>query len=168
MRSYGNRGTYVKRGETRTKRKSTRLSSKYVSSMLKPIVNGQDRVIIKGRLTGLNEYVSAERSNRFKAASIKREMEEVITLCLAEACQKGTLHSHTKPCELWITWVEENHRRDLDNISFATKFIQDAMVRAGVFPDDSTKFIRLIHHTVAFDPKNPRIEITIRERKEHD
>ncbi len=137
--------------------------------MLKPIGNGHlDRVIIKGRLTGLNEYVSAERSNRFKAASIKKSEEEVITLALIDAVQKGTLHSHTKPCELWITWVEQNHRRDLDNISFATKFIQDAMVKSGVFPDDSTKFIRLIHHTVAFDPNNPRIEITIRERKEHE
>ena len=137
--------------------------------MLKPIENGQlDRVIIKGRLTGLNEYVSAERTNRFKAASIKRSEEENITLALIESVENGTLHSHTSPCELWITWVEQNHRRDLDNISFATKFIQDAMVRSGVFPDDSTRYIQLIHHTVAFDPNNPRVEITIRERKTHD
>ena len=135
---------------------------------LKSSESGQvDRVVIKGRLVGLNEYVEAERTNRFKAASIKRDVENHIAVSLMFATEQGTLHSHTKPCELWITWVEPNHRRDLDNISFATKMIQDAMVRAGVFPDDNTKFIRLIHHTVAFDPNNPRVEVTIREVR-HD
>lgn len=133
---------------------------------LKPSENGQpDRVTIKGRLLSLNEYINAERTNRYKAAQIKRDVEERVTIALVDATEAGTLHSHIDPCELWITWIEPNHKRDLDNISFATKFIQDAMVRAGVFPDDNTNFIRLLHHTVAFDPNNPRIEITIKERK---
>lgn len=122
-------------------------------------------MIINGRLVGLNDYVAAERTNRFKAAKIKRDTEDHIALSLMFAAESGTLHSHIHPCELWITWVEPNHRRDLDNISFATKMIQDAMVHAGVFPDDNTKFIKLIHHTVAFDPNNPHVEVIIREVK---
>lgn len=99
---------------------------------------------------------------------MKTEMEEQVWLAMSIAGNNGTLHKHTKPCELWICFIEQNHRRDLDNISFAVKAIQDAMVRAGVFPDDSTKFIRLLHYTVIFDPNNPRIEITIRERKKDE
>ena len=133
---------------------------------LKPSENGQiDRVTVKGRMIGLNEYINAERTNKYKAAQLKRDAEEEVTLALVEAYRAGTLHSHISPCELWITWVEPNHRRDLDNISFGTKAIQDAMVRAGVFPDDDTRCISLLHHTVAFDANNPRIEITIKERR---
>lgn len=132
-------------------------------------MSGQlDRVIIKGRLTGLNDYVNAERTNKFKAAKMKTEAEDIVTLALIRAAEQGTLHSHKNQCELWITWVEPNHRRDLDNVSFATKFIQDAMVRAEVFPDDGSKYIQLLHHTIAFDSNDPRIEITIRERKHHE
>jgi Holliday junction resolvase RusA-like endonuclease len=122
-------------------------------------------VVIEGRLVGLNDYVNAERTNRFKAAKIKKEMETLITVYLHNADLAGTLHKHTKPCELWITWVEPNKRRDLDNISFGTKFIQDAMVRYGVFPDDNQNYIRLLHHTTAFDKKCPRVEVIIREWK---
>ena len=81
------------------------------------------------------------------------------------ACDMGKLHKHTNPCELWITFVEENHRRDLDNISFCVKGIQDGLVKCGVFPDDSTKYINLLHYTVAFDKENPRVEVTIRENR---
>ncbi len=102
------------------------------------------------------------------AAKTKVDMETQVWLAMSFAGDAGTLHKHTKPCELWICFVEPNHRRDLDNISFAVKAIQDAMVRAGVFPDDSTKWIQVLHYTVAFDPNNPRIEITIRERKNHE
>ena len=155
-----------KRTVTRSKKKSTLSSCKSGWLRLKPNESGAlDRIVIKGRLIGLNEYVAAERTNRYKAAQIKRDTEELITLSLIDANEAGTLHSHIHPCELWITWVEPNHRRDIDNISFATKMIQDAMVRAGVFPDDNSKFICLLHHTVAYDNNNPRVEITIRERK---
>ena len=61
--------------------------------------------------------------------------------------------------------LEEKHRRDLDNISFCVKGIQDGLVKCGVFPDDSTKYINLLHYTVAFDKDNPRVEVTIRENR---
>ena len=78
-----------------------------MSWKLKPSANGQpDKVIIKGRMTGLNDYINAERTNKFKAAKIKTEAEDIVSLALIRAEEQGTLHSHTEPCELWITWVE--------------------------------------------------------------
>ena len=48
------------------------------------------------------------------------------------------------PIALKITWYEKNKRRDVDNITFATKFIQDALVKCGVIENDSQK-LSLIH-----------------------
>lgn len=137
--------------------------------MIKPAENGQsDHLTIKGRLPGLNEYIDVERTNRFAAAKMKREFEQHIGAFIYMAVDQGTLHSHDKPCELIIKWFEPNRRRDLDNISFATKFIQDALVKCGVFPDDNSKYIRALHHTYHVDTAEPRIEITIREEGNND
>ena len=37
-----------------------------------------DFVVIKGKLPSLNEYIEAERTNRYKAAKMKKEAEELI------------------------------------------------------------------------------------------
>lgn len=132
---------------------------------LQPYESGLDTIVISGRLVSLNEYISAERGNMYHAASLKRQLEEKTIASAVMACDLGKLHKHTNPCELWITFVEENHRRDLDNISFCVKGIQDGLVKCGVFPDDSTKYINLLHYTVAFDKENPRVEVTIRENR---
>ena len=41
-----------------------------------------------------------------------------------------------------FTWREKDKGRDLDNIAFAKKFILDAMVRRGIIPDDSQKWVK--------------------------
>lgn len=112
----------------------------------------------------MNEYIDAERTNRFKAAGLKRKAQREIKAYAMQAIRKGTLHRHENTCELLIKWVEPNNRRDADNISFGTKFLQDALVEIGVFPDDSRKYIDELHHTFETDKENPRIEVTIRER----
>lgn len=133
---------------------------------LQPYESGNDTITINGRLVGLNEYINAERTNLYKAAQIKRQLEnDTIAACYI-AVDRGTLHKHTNQCELWVTFVEPNHRRDLDNISFCIKGIQDALVKCGVFKDDSTKYINVLHYTVAFDANNPRVIVTIKEKYE--
>lgn len=127
--------------------------------------SGLDTITISGRLIGLNEYINAERTNLYKAANMKRQLEQDTIAATYIALDRGTIHKHTKPCELWVTFVEPNHRRDLDNISFCIKGIQDALVKCGVFQDDSTKYIQVLHYTIAFDAKNPRVIVTIKERK---
>lgn len=127
--------------------------------------SGLDTITISGRLIGLNEYINAERTNLYKAANMKRQLEQDTIAATYIALDRGTIHKHTNPCELWVTFVEPNHRRDLDNISFCIKGIQDALVKCGVFQDDSTKYIQVLHYTIAFDAKNPRVIVTIKERK---
>lgn len=115
------------------------------------------------RLTSLNEYINAERGNRFHAAGIKKKMQKDLTVFIRNAIQNGRLHRHDKPCALWFYWTVPNKRRDLDNIAFATKFVQDALVVNGVFPDDNLEHIVELHHSVRIFPKTFECRLEIRE-----
>ena len=112
----------------------------------------------------MNEYISAERSNRYRAANIKRKTQDELNLYIRHEINAGRLHRHEKPCTLEIVWTEKNNRRDADNIEFATKFIQDALVEMGVFPDDNRKYITgHTHRVVTGDDYS--IEVTIKENR---
>lgn len=115
------------------------------------------------RLTSLNEYINAERGNRFHAAGIKKKMQKELSVYIREAILKGELHRHEKPCSLIFMWTVPNKRRDLDNIAFATKFIQDALVANGVFQDDNLAHIVELHHSVKVFPKVFECRLTIVE-----
>lgn len=54
-------------------------------------------------------------------------------------------------------WIEKDRRRDKDNISFAKKFIQDALIDAQILPDDGWKWIEGFEDHFAVDRKNPRM-----------
>ena len=113
---------------------------------------------IYGRLSSLNEYTLSCRANRYGANSLKKKNQKLIFEAIKEL-QPVTQY----PVKLKITWYEPNQRRDVDNIVFATKFIQDALVEYGIFEDDSQKYINGLEHQVLVDKKNPRIVVEIME-----
>lgn len=122
-----------------------------------------EEITFPTKLISLNEYVNAERMNRYKSANIKRSTQDELGLYIRHAIHCGLLHRHTKKCSLLIDWYEPNNRRDCDNVGFAIKFIQDALVENGVFPDDSRKYIEGIAHRIYTDQKKPRIVVHILE-----
>lgn len=68
--------------------------------------------IISGRLDNLNDYVSAERSNRYKGAKMKSINQN---LAFREAfVQPGGIHIK-RPVKMVYRWYERDRRRDLDN-----------------------------------------------------
>lgn len=71
---------------------------------------------IPGRLPGLNEYISAERANRYKGAKLKSGSECMISDEIT-AQLKGI--QIKKPVEMHYLWIEPNNRRDRGNIAFA-------------------------------------------------
>lgn len=116
------------------------------------------KFVINGRLSSLNEYTLANRGNRYGGNSMKRKNEAIIV----EAIMKAKLEKVTEyPVKLKISWYEPNKRRDIDNIVFATKFIQDSLVNIGVLENDSQKYITQLEHKVLVDKECPRVEVVI-------
>jgi Holliday junction resolvase RusA-like endonuclease len=119
------------------------------------------KLIITGRLPGLNEYTVANRTNPHKGGKMKKDAEEVVIWSIRQQLRR--LHI-TKPVLLKYDFYEPNKRRDLDNISsFAHKVIQDALVKTHVLENDGWKNILGYTDQFYHDPKNPRIEVVIAE-----
>jgi Holliday junction resolvase RusA-like endonuclease len=96
------------------------------------------KLVIPGTLPNLNDYIEAERSHRQKAAAMKRKCEQMIILHIKNQ-MRGC--SFKKPVRIKYTWYEKDRRRDLDNVAFAKKFVQDALVKAKVIQNDSQKWV---------------------------
>lgn len=120
------------------------------------------KLIIKGLLPGLNEYISAERRNKYAAAKMKKQTEHYIIWEIKR--QLGNKKA-VEPVTINYCWVEKNRRRDKDNIAFAKKFIQDALVKAGVLENDGWANIEGFTDSFEVDKKNPRVEVGIKEEK---
>ena len=112
---------------------------------------------IKGRLPGLNEYITALNSNRYEGNAMKQQAEKDITRQLIPKVKI------TKPVFIKYKWYEQSRRRDLDNVAFAKKFINDAMVKCGVLQNDGWKNIVGFSDEFYIDKENPRTEIEIME-----
>ena len=118
------------------------------------------KFVIKGRLVSLNEYINSERTNRYAAAKLKKEQQTLISWAIKQYNLKPVSNY---PVKLKITWYEKNNKRDADNVVFAKKFLQDALVVAGILKDDSRKYIVGFEEEVLTDKQDPRIEIEIME-----
>lgn len=120
----------------------------------------QYRLVIHGRLPNLNEYINAERTNRYIAANMKKKTEERIAAEILT--QLNGLHI-TEMVNMVYTWVEPNKKRDKDNIAFAKKFIQDALVKSGVLNNDGWREIDGFSDLFKVDPDNVGVKVDIVE-----
>lgn len=109
---------------------------------------------IPGRLPGLNDIVAAAKEHFGSYA----KMKERYTTEIAWLAKKLPQYERIT---LVITWYEPDRRRDPDNIMAGQKFILDALVHAGVIPNDSQRYVRGITHRFRVDRINPRVEVEI-------
>lgn len=116
------------------------------------------KIILQGEFVSQNEYIEAERTNRFMAAKIKDAESERVAWET-----NGTIPVKGYPIDLTFFWYAKNRRRDPDNISFATKFILDGLQISGVLENDGWKQINSICHVFKIDKSNPRVELFIEE-----
>ena len=116
------------------------------------------RLTIPGRMPGLNDYVRAERANRYAASKMKKQQTERAGIAAAE---QG-MPSFEGRVEIAFTWVEADRRRDMDNVAFAKKFILDGLVRAGVIRDDTPRYVAGFSDRFDYDGRDPRIEVEVR------
>ena len=116
---------------------------------------------IVGRLDGLNDYTSANRTNPYKGSKMKADAEKTIMYSIRQQLHRLNI---TKPVRLKYEFWEPNKRRDLDNISaFAHKVIQDSLVKTGILLNDSWDYIVGYSDFFYVDKNNPRIEVTLEE-----
>ena len=121
------------------------------------------RLVIEGTLPSLNEYINAERSQRHAAARMKREAQELVSWYIR--AQLGSQVA-SKPVRMHYLWVVPSRRKDRDNIAFAKKFVQDALVKMGFLHNDGWKYVLGWSDDFDVDPDRPRIEVTITEVEE--
>ena len=121
----------------------------------------QYKFTIPGRLEGLNEYTSANRTNPHKGGKVKKDCENRIICAIRE--QLRGVHIE-RPVLIYYQFYEPNNRRDKDNIlSCAAKFVHDSLKKTKVIEEDGPKHIHNFYFDTFVDKENPRIEVTITE-----
>ena len=118
-------------------------------------------LVIPTRLNNLNDYITADRTNRYKGAAMKARNEALVKVAIKQQMRSIRIE---RPVYMEYTWYERNKRRDLDNISsFGRKVIQDALVQTRVLVNDGWNEIVGFSDQFHVDAANPRIEVLIRE-----
>lgn len=93
------------------------------------------KVEIPMKFPSFNEYVNECRSNKFAAASTKKQLERDIGYFI------NKLPKFEKPVRINFLWIEANKKRDFDNICYAKKFILDALQKSGKLKNDNRKWV---------------------------
>lgn len=118
-------------------------------------------LVIPTRLNNLNDYITADRTNRYKGAAMKARNEALVKVAIKQQMRSIRIE---RPVYMEYTWYERNKRRDLDNISsFGRKVIQDALVQTRVLVNDGWNEIVGFSDQFYVDAANPRIKVLIRE-----
>ena len=116
------------------------------------------KIEILYKFPSLNEYVNECRKNKFAGAKMKAKIESDIAYYI------NMLPTYKKSITIHFHWVEENKRRDLDNICFAKKFILDCMVKCGKLKDDNRKCVVGFTDTFSYG-KTSKVILDIKEEQ---
>lgn len=123
--------------------------------LLKDMAKVMYKITIPFKLPSLNEYIRVCRTNPYKASKFKDNIESNISIFF-------DLPQITRPVVLHFRWVEDNKRRDLDNVAAGKKFILDALVKSGIIPNDNHNYVKGFTDTFDY-AKEALVEIEIEE-----
>lgn len=117
-----------------------------------------------GRLPGANEYINACRAN----VHVGNDMKKSAQMELKADILNAHVPRYGNPVEIRMRWHEPksgNHRRrDFDNITFAQKFVLDAMQETHVIANDDLSHVKSVTHEVIPEEKEPfGVEVYIKE-----
>lgn len=110
---------------------------------------------IPHKLPSLNDYVRACRAHKMAGASMKKKTEKLISEFMTD------LVPITGPVSIHCHWTDANGRRDIDNVSFAVKFILDALQHQGILPNDNREYVRDISHSFEVDKESKEYSVTV-------
>ena len=112
------------------------------------------------KLPSANDYIRACRTNRFEAAKMKRDIEEMIGFYILDA----KVPRFENPVIIHFLWMEKSKKRDLDNIAFGKKFILDALIRFGCLKDDNRRCVTAFRDDFCYGDEN-KVILTIEEQR---
>lgn len=113
---------------------------------------------IQERLIGLNEYVNENRKHHRKGAECVKKNEMIIRSYIRKQLKKVSIDY---PVFIKYTWIERDRCRDKDNVAFAKKFIQDALVIEGVLQNDGWKHVTGFSDQFKVNKKNPGVQVEL-------
>ncbi len=115
-------------------------------------------IIIHGRMPTLNEYIKAERGNRYAGAKLKKEATELVRVQTLRAPKV------THKVDVAFEW-HTTRRADHDNIAFQKKFTLDGLVLSGVLEDDSPRYVGRFSDKIVKD-KEDYVIVTLTKSEE--
>lgn len=119
------------------------------------------KIVFKGEFTDLNTYIKAINGSKFSGNNIKQEeTDRVYYECLKQKIKP----TEEYPVHIVYNWYSKDKRKDIDNICFSKKYINDGMVIAKVIKDDSQKYVTSIEDNFFVDKNNPRVEVLITKK----
>ena len=111
---------------------------------------------IPGRFCSLNDFIGMSYHDQNDA---KARYDNLVAL----SARCARIKPYNSRIRYHVLWVEQNRKRDLDNVAFGKKFIQDGLIKAGIIRNDTHHEIAGFSDEFAYDSKNPRIVVTIEE-----
>jgi Holliday junction resolvase RusA-like endonuclease len=117
------------------------------------------KLIIDGELPGLNEYIDALKTSKYKGNVLKQDTDTYIMWQI----KAQRLQAIKIPVTVNFKWINKDVKRDLDNIASAKKFIFDALVKMGVLQNDTQRWVKGFTDTFEINKLRPRVEVEITE-----
>lgn len=110
------------------------------------------KIFIDYNFISWNEYINAERGNRYRANNIKQWEKQYIVFTVKDK------YSGSYPVTLTVRPYFKDKRRDLDN--FRLKGLIDGLVAAGVIKNDNLNCIdRIVIEPIFTDATGVEIDI---------
>ena len=104
---------------------------------------------INQKFPTLNEYIRAERSNKYCASQLKKQYTNI-----ARTYAELSRIKIDKKIDIEFIWGITNKKSDPDNIAFGKKFILDGFVDAGLLENDGHKQVNSLKDTFEFNKTN--------------
>lgn len=122
----------------------------------------RQKLVVKGRLPGMNELINANRISRWSGHNQKKTQTARIEKLAAKQLEKVDYK-----IDLTFKWFCKDRRRDKDNIAGGgQKFVLDGLQEAGIIRNDGWKEIGKISHEYYIDKERERVEVILEESDE--
>ena len=123
---------------------------------------------IKQQLPSLNTYINKLKSPKGKyiGAKFKEETDDVCAAYMLK--ERNALKSYcSQPVIILFCWNEKAHRRDLDNVYSAKKYILDAMQKLQIIENDDYSHIRGVYDSISYGQTN-LVSVRVYRLSEHN